>query len=69
MVIGELTNETILSAYKATSKFFLEPVKNPLGIEIINKMKKNNFKYLDDFSKSSKISFNNVNNILNLWYN
>ena len=66
-MIGELTNETILSAYKSTSKFFSEPIKNPLGIEIVDKMKKNNLKYFEDFEKiekNNKLSFSNIKHVL-----
>jgi predicted kinase len=45
---NELTDDVILKAYKKTEAFFNSGVSNPLGRELIAKMKENKWKYLTD---------------------
>ena len=44
---GELTNKVINNVFKHSTKFYMEPVQNPIGREHIEEMKKNGWKYLD----------------------
>ncbi len=43
---GQLTDEVIISAFKHASKFYSEPIDNPIGKEKVDKMKENGWKYL-----------------------
>lgn len=43
----ELTDETILKTFKHASSFYMQPIQNPIGKEIKDKMIKNGWKYLN----------------------
>lgn len=43
---GKLTDDTIKKAYKTMRSFFLSPIKNPTGKEILNRMKENGWTHL-----------------------
>ena len=45
---GEFNDKAILNAFKSVLSFYTEPVQNPLGIDLINKMRENKAKYLLD---------------------
>lgn len=60
----ELTDEIILSSYRKMSGFFSEPVKNPIGKEIIQKMKEGKWKYLTPNIYDMK----ELENVVNVWY-
>ena len=62
---GELTDKTILSAYKKMDKFFNAPIENPIGQELKKDMLKKGQKYLLDTEDHDK-SF--INNLLSTWY-
>jgi len=62
---GELTDQVILDAFKKISHFYLDPVKNPVGIELIKDMKENGYKYLVD---NPKYSMSDINNAATVWY-
>jgi len=44
--VGELTNEVVLDAFKKVSYFYDSPIKNPIGKEYFDLMKRNGWKYL-----------------------
>ena len=43
---GELTDQVILKAFKIAESFFLTPIQNPYGKEIVNHLKTDKEKYL-----------------------
>lgn len=45
---GELTDATLLDAFKAVASFYESPLSNPVGTRLLKKMKKANAKYLSD---------------------
>ncbi|MHA2019602.1 MAG: zeta toxin family protein [Promethearchaeota archaeon] len=61
---GELNDKMIQKAYKKTTKFFTSSLKNPIGEDIIEEMKKNKWKYLLDgiYTKSE------LNKVVSNWY-
>lgn len=61
---GELTDEVILKAFKKIKFYYDSPVKNPIGVETINTMKENGFKYLTP----DVYSVNELKSIINTWY-
>uniref|UniRef100_A0A6M3K116 Putative ATPase domain containing protein n=1 Tax=viral metagenome TaxID=1070528 RepID=A0A6M3K116_9ZZZZ len=62
---GQLTDKVILRSFKFMSSFYSSPVKNPIGTEIINKMKENGWKYLSPHIKDIE----NIKKIVDGWYN
>ena len=61
---AELTNEVILSTFKKIQNFYLEPVINPIGIELIEKMKENKYKYLTEYKYSTEY----LKKLVDSWY-
>jgi len=61
----ELIDQTILSAYKKMRSFFNSPLKNPIGIKNVNKLKKSGGKYLIDLPK---YNMGYLNKLVNNWY-
>lgn len=61
---GELTDEVILSAFKKIKFYYDSPVKNPIGVETIETMKENGFKYLTP----EVYSQNELKSIIDKWY-
>lgn len=62
---GELTDSVILSAFRETSRFFNEPVKNPIGQSHIKELKEKGLKYLtdlDDFDRGY------LSRLASVWY-
>jgi len=62
---GAFTNELVLEAYRKMSSFFSSPVKNFIGIDLINDMKSNGYKYLFDTDRYDK---QYLNKLVDSWY-
>ena len=62
---GELIDKVILQAYKKVSSFFNSPIKNPIGIKLINTMKKNGHKYLIDTDEYDMLY---LKKLISSWY-
>lgn len=62
---GELTNDVIIKSFKSVSKFFTLPLNNPIGIETIDKMLKNKWKYLNNGIHDIQY----LNRLVDIWYN
>lgn len=62
---GAFTDDLVLKAYKSMSTFFSSPIKNFIGIDLINDMKSNGYKYLIDTGKYSK---QYLNKLVDSWY-
>ena len=61
---GELTNDIILKAFKKTTNFFMSPIENPIGKELIENMKSKGKKYLTE----NGYSIENVQKLIDAWY-
>lgn len=61
---GELTNEIILSSFKKTTSFFSSPIENPIGKELVEKMKSNGAKYLTD----NGYTIEQIQKLIDSWY-
>ena len=61
---GELTNELLVDAFRKTTQFFASPVENPMGTELINKMKSGQLKYLTD----GVYSLEQIQRLVDSWY-
>lgn len=61
---AELDDTAVLNVHKFLRKFYKSPVNNPTGKEIIERMKKNNWKYLTDgiFTKDY------LEKLVTVWY-
>jgi len=62
---GELTDKIILKAFKKISKFYTQPVRNPIGIELIEKMRSEGHKYLID---TEMFDMSDIKKLVNTWY-
>jgi len=62
---GELTNKVILDSYKSMEKYFLSPVVNPIGVDLLNNMRKNDHKYLSD---TDRYTMSYINKLVGTWY-
>jgi tRNA uridine 5-carbamoylmethylation protein Kti12 len=62
---GELTDDIILKAYKKVTGFFNTEVKNPIGTMLIEDMRKNGHKYLED---TETYDINYINKLIDSWY-
>jgi hypothetical protein len=60
---GELNNDAILAAYKASSKFFNSPLKNDIGIKNIKELRDKKEKYL-----SAVYDISRIQQITKSWY-
>ena len=61
---GELTEKTIIKAFKKMSSFYDEPVKNPVGIEQIKEMKEKGVKYLTPEIRN----MSEIKKVISVWY-
>jgi|WetSurMetagenome_2_1015567.scaffolds.fasta_scaffold32745_1 predicted kinase len=61
---GELTSETILRAYRRVSAFFSAPVSNPLGKNLIERMRNTKEKYLSPNIYSKDY----LQTLVSVWY-
>ena len=61
---GELTEKVIIDAFKHMTSFYNSPMVNPVGKEIIQKMKENKWKYLSPNIKDIK----EIQNMMSAWY-
>lgn len=61
---GMLTDQVILKAFRAASKFYTSPVRNPVGQRFIKMMQQNNWKYLSD----GIFTMDQVRRGVNSWY-
>lgn len=61
---GELTSDTILKAFRKVSGFFHEPVHNPLGEHLIERMKESKEKYLTP----NIYSMEYLKTLVSVWY-
>ena len=62
---GELNNDAILKAFRKVNNFFNSPVENPIGKELIKKMRKNGHKYLID---TDEYSMKVIKKYVSNWY-
>jgi len=62
---GELVDKVVLQAYKKMSSFFNSPLKNPIGVKTVKKMKENGHKYLVDTDDVDMIY---LNKLISSWY-
>ena len=62
---GELTNAAVLSAFKKVSHFFLEPIHNPLGKNLVERMVAAKEKYLSP----NIYSVEYLRTLVSVWYN
>lgn len=62
---GELNDKVIIEAYKKMEKFFLSPIENPIGKDLIEEMKENGYKYL---SEHPDYDIQYIKKIVNNWY-
>lgn len=62
---GELTDKVILDSFKKMESWFLRPIENPIGIDLVEKMRKDGHKYLLDTHGYSK---QYLNKLLDSWY-
>ena len=62
---GELIEPVITSAYKKCKKFFNDPIINPIGASLIESMKKNKHKYLED---TGNYNIQQINKLADIWY-
>jgi len=62
--IGELTDEVVLNAYRKMDGFYNAPVRSKRGLEAIEMMRQNNWKYLSDgvFTKQE------IDHMVRMWY-
>lgn len=60
---GKLTDDIVIEAFRKLTGFFNSSIKNPIGIENINKMKTNGYKYLSEL-----ISEQELKSIMRDWY-
>lgn len=63
--VGELTDEVILKAYKKMNSYFESDVLNPIGKNLIEKMKKSGHKYLIDL-ENYDIKY--IQKLVDSWY-
>jgi len=61
---GMLTDEVIMRAFKFMGKFYHSPLVNPVGVETVEEMKENGWKYLDPNVRPLK----EIQNVLGAWY-
>ncbi len=61
---GQLTDEVIQNVFKHATKFYSEPVENPIGKEHIEEMKENGWKYLDP----NVVPMEKIKNMVSGWY-
>lgn len=62
---GELIDKVITDAYKKMNSFFNSSIKNPIGIHLIEEMKKNKNKYLID---TEDYGINYLKKLVDSWY-
>lgn len=62
--VGELTDQVLKDAFKAVTGFYLESVRNPIGVINIQTMKDNGWKYLQD----GLFSFKYLEKLVSVWY-
>ena len=62
---GEFTDKVMLDAFRKMSHFFLEPPRNPIGIELIKDMKDKGYKYLID---NPKVDMQEIHKAVDIWY-
>ena len=62
---GELTDAVIKKALGKMTSFYDSPVQNPIGKELIKKMHKEGWKYLDD---TDMYDLGSIKNALSTWY-
>jgi predicted ABC-type ATPase len=61
---GELIDKVVLQAYKKMRAFYNTPVRNPMGIKLIERMRENGHKYLTD----GEYTLQEINNLISIWY-
>lgn len=61
---GELTNEVIMRAFNKVTEFYSEPVENPVGVDLLERMKVQKEKYL----LPNMISEGELRKVVSLWY-
>lgn len=62
---GELTDKVVLNSFKKTTSFFSSPLKNPIGIKLIDDMKEMGHKYLTD---TEQYDMQFIKKLVNTWY-
>ncbi len=62
---GELTNDTLLKAFRKTTGFFNAPIENPIGQNKVDDMKTNGYKYLID---DDNYTIGDIKKLVNAWY-
>lgn len=63
--VGELTDKVILDGFKKMSSFYESPVRNPIGIELVDNMKNKGWKYLAD---TDMYDIGDIKKVLTMWY-
>ena len=62
---GELNDKVVLEAFRKMTGFFKSPIRNPIGMELYDMMRKDGHKYLMDTDKWNK---GHINKLLAQWY-
>lgn len=62
---GELNDVAVSKAFKQTSNFFTSPLENPLGLKLIDDMKQNRAKYINQLDPSM---INKLKSDISIWY-
>jgi predicted ABC-type ATPase len=61
---GELNDNAVLKAHQAVNHFYTAPIDNPLGKMVIDKMKKNNWKYFNN----GIYELDYIKRLVDVWY-
>jgi hypothetical protein len=62
---GDLNDKVVLDGFRKMTSFYTSPIRNPIGIELKEKMIKNGWKYLND---TDMYDIGDLNKVVSNWY-